>query len=79
MLRYLIVALALIGIGIGAWRVLGGRDEITGAPPFGEPLERVPPFGSSAYLSKWKRPEGPPRVGLQVGHWKSSEFPEELA
>ncbi len=26
----------------------------------------------------YRRPEGPPRVGLQVGHWKLSEVPEEL-
>lgn len=27
----------------------------------------------------WKRPEGPLRVGLQAGHWKNDEVPEELA
>ena len=26
----------------------------------------------------WKRPEGPLRVGLQVGHWKNEELPDEL-
>jgi hypothetical protein len=29
-------------------------------------------------LGDWKRPEGPWRVALQVGHWKASEAPEEL-
>ncbi len=29
-------------------------------------------------LAKWKRPDGPIRVGLQVGHWKNSELPDEL-
>lgn len=29
-------------------------------------------------LSVWTRPVGPPRVGLQVGHWKNSELPKEL-
>ncbi len=29
-------------------------------------------------LDTWKRPEGPWRVALQVGHWKASEAPDEL-
>ena len=29
-------------------------------------------------LSNWKRPDGPTRVGIQVGHWKSNELPDEL-
>jgi hypothetical protein len=29
------------------------------------------------YLN-WKRPDGPPKVGIQVGHWKNEEVPEEL-
>ena len=30
-------------------------------------------------LSNWKRPDGPIRVGLQAGHWKIDEVPQELA
>lgn len=30
-------------------------------------------------LAKWKRPDGPIRVGLQVGHWKNDELPDELS
>lgn len=29
-------------------------------------------------LSNWVRPDGPTRVGIQVGHWKNEEVPEEL-
>ena len=29
-------------------------------------------------LDDWKRPEGPWKVGLQVGHWKATEAPDEL-
>ena len=29
-------------------------------------------------LSDWERPDGPLRVGLQVGHWKNKELPDEL-
>lgn len=28
--------------------------------------------------SVWTRPAGPLRVGLQVGHWKNNELPDEL-
>lgn len=28
--------------------------------------------------SDWQRPNVPPRVGLQVGHWKNEELPPEL-
>lgn len=26
----------------------------------------------------WKRPDGPLKIGLQVGHWKQMELPDEL-
>ena len=26
----------------------------------------------------WKRPDGPLRVGIQAGHWKNNELPDEL-
>lgn len=29
-------------------------------------------------LVNWKRPDGPIKVGLQVGHWKVDEVPDEL-
>lgn len=29
-------------------------------------------------LQQWERPEGPLRVGIQVGHWKLEEVPDEL-
>lgn len=28
-------------------------------------------------LSSWTRPEGPPRVALQAGHWKAHQAPDE--
>jgi len=57
-------------------QVLG---DVTGAPPYGESLDEIPDLDPMARFRNWKRPEGPPRVGLQVGHWKSEEQPEELA
>lgn len=51
---------------------------ISGAPPYGEAENEVPEIGSPEWLLNWKRPEGPARVGLQIGHWKNEEVPEEL-
>lgn len=42
------------------------------------PLERFGEFGFPFTPQAWERPEGPLRVGLQVGHWKLDEVPEEL-
>lgn len=32
-----------------------------------------------AYYRNWKRPDGPLKVGLQVGHWKNLELPDEFS
>lgn len=53
--------------------------QTNGAPPYGESLDEVPILDEWAWLKDWKRPEGPPKVGLQVGHWKNDELPEELS
>lgn len=29
-------------------------------------------------LDDWKRPAGPPRVAIQIGHWNATEAPDEL-
>jgi hypothetical protein len=49
-----------------------------GAPPYGIAEDQVPDdLDPMAYLRDWKRPDGPPKVGIQVGHWKSAEAPDE--
>jgi hypothetical protein len=49
-----------------------------GAPPYGESETEVPDLNPYAWILEWKRPEGPPKVALQVGHWKNQEVPLEL-
>ncbi len=50
-----------------------------GSPPYGETETSVPEdTGLYSFFANWKRPEGPLRVGLQVGHWKNEELPDEL-
>jgi hypothetical protein len=54
------------------------RDIQTGAPPYGEPEESAPEKLPGDLFNNWKRPDGPLKVGLQAGHWKTDELPEEL-
>lgn len=70
--------LLLIGISISLWQSVP-QPTMSGAPPYGEPEEAVPPNDPLMLIQHWQRPGGPPRVGLQVGHWKNNELPEELA
>lgn len=55
-----------------------GQEQNSGAPPFGESEDQVPDTLGVDWITNWKRPEGPPKVGIQAGHWKNNEFPEEL-
>lgn len=50
----------------------------TGAPPYGATEEEVPDLDPLNWFSNWKRPEGPPRVGLQIGHLDNALLPDEL-
>lgn len=73
------VCTLLFIIVIGAWSQRDIPPQTNGAPPYGEALEDVPtPDGRWSWLGSWERPDGPARVGLQVGHWKNDELPEEL-
>lgn len=51
-----------------------------GAPPYVADEDSDSLFGLERFpdILNWKRPDGPLRVGLQVGHWKNSELPDEL-
>lgn len=50
---------------------------ISGAAPYGEAESDVPLFDTFSWIKNWRRPDGPARVGIQVGHWKNQEAPEE--
>lgn len=55
------------------------NTNISGAPPYSEgDLEPPPESNLNSILLNWTRPDSPPKVGLQVGHWKNSELPDEL-
>lgn len=62
-----------------SWITDQPQNEIYGAPPYGETKLEVPSLGNYENAHQdWKRPETPPRVGLQVGHLNNDEVPEEL-
>lgn len=81
-MKKLFALIIVLGLSIGGFttykfihRQIGGG----GAPPYViEDLE-PPDIDPYAWIREWVRPEGPPRVGLQVGHWKNEELPEELS
>lgn len=74
----LVVVLLLAVVTINIYPKLITENKITGAPPYGESESEVPDENYLSNRSNWVRPEGPVRVGLQVGHWKSNELPVEL-
>ncbi|OGM03190.1 hypothetical protein A2115_00630 [Candidatus Woesebacteria bacterium GWA1_41_8] len=49
-----------------------------GAPPY-QAEDLNPPENLYDWMADWQRPDGPPKVGLQVGHWKNDELPDELS
>lgn len=48
-----------------------------GRVPWGFYWREMSP-AEEVYYATWRRPDGPVRVGLQPGHWKTDEVPEEL-
>lgn len=72
-------------IMITGWYVFSGTAQTTiiSPEPEFEASENVETQDSRLYsrfpdIDSWQRPEGPLRVGLQVGHWRNSELPDEL-
>lgn len=55
-------------------------SKATGAPPY-EVTTQPSQAETDIYkkYANWKRPEGPPKVALQAGHYKSNEAPDELS
>jgi hypothetical protein len=55
------------------------QRKTTGAPPYdASDSDFVTETEEERLLRDWKRPEGPAKVALQVGHWKNNEVPDEL-
>ena len=73
----LVIALAVFAVAAYAWQKNGTRYSDAEFEDFEGPMDELPPSLEEQYAG-WVRPDGPLRVGLQVGHWKNSELPEEM-
>lgn len=74
-ISFFAVGLLTTGVVFGVYQ---NKKEITGAPPDGVSESDVPEMDLFSYFRNWKRPDGPAKVGIQVGHWKNDEVPDEL-
>jgi len=75
---FVLITLLLFGIFFIGKYLVNRIRQISGAPPYSLEDLDPPDLGSYEYLRNWTRPEGPAKVGLQAGHWKVNEIPEEL-
>jgi N-acetylmuramoyl-L-alanine amidase len=75
----LVLLITIIG-GVSAYYMYPHNEKISGAPPYGESEEEAKNSGLDPFTlyRNWKRPDGPPKVALQVGHWNSKDLPDEL-
>jgi N-acetylmuramoyl-L-alanine amidase len=83
-LSFFISALVIFGMTFLFW--LSGTTEIfkkqraVSEPEQKTSEQAIDPISNpEEYYRNWIRPDGPLRVGLQAGHWKKDELPEELA
>lgn len=81
MKKFITILVLLILTSIVFFRhIASSKTEIeNGAPPYAVEDLQPPSQDRFAWLETWTRPDVPARVGLQVGHWKNNELPEELS
>lgn len=79
---FILTALAVVFI-IGGFAVSAHYTQRASHEEFkilGEDIEDgAAPLTIEEQYASWQRPEGPLRVGLQAGHWKNKELPDELS
>lgn len=68
--------LALLSILV--FRQLHSFSGEKGAPPYVVEDLQPPSDTDDDWLTNWTRPDSPPKVGLQVGHWQNDQVPPEL-
>ena len=69
---------AAIFVGFIAFSYGYSVERVTDTETVFEDVSLFGQFGLPLELQNWQRPDGPLRVGIQVGHWKLKEVPEEL-
>lgn len=76
-MKKLVILLVIVFVGSIIYWTGHSTSDSMGAPPYGASYDEVPDNPFELYRS-WRRPDVPAKVGLQVGHWKNEELPEEL-
>jgi N-acetylmuramoyl-L-alanine amidase len=75
----LLIFVGVITVSVGIlFRGKSAAPIVSGAPPYTPEGSIFEGIDDIPDIVNWKRPDGPLRVGLQVGHWKSNELPDEL-
>jgi len=72
-------SLLIIGVFFIGSKTRDTFTKMTGAPPYLQEDLEPPEADPYGWIRDWSRPDGPAKVGLQVGHWKNEELPDELA
>jgi hypothetical protein len=79
MKKVILSAILLFIISVLLITIPSKPSTTSGAPPYDGGIgDFVPDTEEESLLDGWKRPVGPAKVALQVGHWKTSEVPDEL-
>lgn len=79
MKKSLLALFIVVGLVFGLTVGFTNLEENTGAPPYdASSKDYVSDSEERSLIENWKRPQGPAKVALQVGHWKNEEVPEEL-
>lgn len=73
-----VLLLLAIGLLVTQTSLFNTSDTANGAPPYDPGGDFVTENEEQELLNDWKRPDGPTKVALQVGHWKTDEVPDEL-
>jgi len=79
MKKLILVSLLLAFFANILFLTVKGASENYGVPPYIEDgVSTVQDLGRFGNLSNWTRPKGPLKIGLQAGHWKNNELPDEF-
>lgn len=81
----MILFILIVGGGLFVFRqsIAGHVPSVSSTEPvFEHADEEIHAFDALLHprlqgLHEWRRPEGPPRITLQAGHWKAREAPDE--
>lgn len=81
-MKHLLTLLILASVVFFGFKTISLYKNLSeyGAPPYTEETESdFSVFAPIDEFANWQRPAGPIRIGLQAGHWKTAEMPEEQA